>query len=254
MDGFRALIELHAEQQHDLELGRRQEALRAQIEALRAEVVAARATVESADAELKRLQKDRRSAESDVEASEQVRKRYRTQLMEAKTNEVYKTLLHEIETIGRTIRDKEGVVLELMEAMETATTTLETGHVHVTASEAKAATEVRGLDADIVALEAEREACRRRAAALEAVVPRDLLSRFRRIGEQRGGKALARAVGHSCAECHVAVRPQVWVELLTRPGTHGCAGCGRILYRDDNLLQGPALSTPAPAPPEAARA
>jgi len=46
---------------------------------------------------------------------------------------------------------------------------------------------------------------------------------------------MARAFEHRCTECHVAVRPQVWVELVSRGEGHACEGCGRLLYRDENL-------------------
>src|SRR4029078_2711922 len=80
---------------------------------------------------------------------------------------------------------------------------------------------------------------------IQADVPPELLARMRRIADSKKGKGLARVEASTCTECRVTVRPQVWMDLVMREDLHQCPGCGRILFREENLHDGEF----APPPP-----
>ena len=100
------------------------------------------------------------------------------------------------------------------------------------------------------ALDGTRATASGRSAELAPDVPPDLLLRYQRLVEGRGGKGMARAVDCSCEECHVGIRRQVWVELITEWKIAACPGCQRLLYRDENTGSTPT----APAGPSASAA
>lgn len=236
MQGFRELVQLHLANEIARKAAKRQDDLRKQIAALEEDVAGAKVRLEMAESEVKRVQAERKHAELDVQKLEDQRTKYRSQLMSAKTNEIYKTLISEIETAGRSISERETVVLQMMDAGETAAAALAEAKQDLAKAESLRAAEERKLRADIEALEQERAAAKERATSLEPTIPRALLTQYTRICESRGeGRGMAQALGYKCTECHMTVRPQEWVEMLDpaeRPAT--CSGCKRILYREEN--------------------
>jgi predicted nucleic acid-binding Zn-ribbon protein len=245
MQGFRELIQLHLAEQAERETSRKQDALRSSIEQMQRDIETARAQQQAAEEHVKHLHLERKKVELDVQQHEGTRKKYREQLMSAKTNEIYKTLLHEIEHEAGLISALETRVLEMMEEADGASVEIETAKKAVAAAEARRGAEERTLLADITALEEERSACRTRAKELEPLVDTWMLTQYRRIAEQRDGRGLALVRDFQCTECRVAVRPQAWVDMAIRQEPSTCAGCKRLLYREDNLR--PNAGTPAAA-------
>lgn len=93
----------------------------------------------------------------------------------------------------------------------------------------------REMNAQLAALETEREAVRK-------LIEPDLLTRFDRLAASRG-TGLARAENQQCTGCRMGVRPQTWNQL--REGELlNCDSCSRLLYWD------PAMA-PAPKAPQA---
>ena len=244
MQGFRELIQLHLAHEAERKAVKQQEALRATLAAYEADIAAAKAALEAADADVKKLHADRRAAELEVQKLEDTRKKYREQLMGAKTNEIYKTLLHEIETAGHAISARETAVLEVLEAADGAAKRVADAKQALAAAEKRRADEERRLVADLETHEMERRAAEARAKELEPSVPISLLSHYRRIREGREGRGMALAVDYTCTECRVAVLPQAWVNIIAKDEPYQCAGCKRFVYRRENLA-------PASGEPEA---
>lgn len=243
MQGFRELIQLHLAHEAERSAGAKQADLRARIEALEQDLASAKGALEAAEAEVKRLHLERKTAELDVSKLEDTRKKYREQLMSAKTNEIYKTLLHEIETTTAAISLRETVVLEVMEASEGAQARVAEAKAALAAAEARRKEQESRLLADIATHEDERVAAIARAESAKPAVPDSLLSLYLRIRQGRDGRGMALAEDHQCVACRVGVRPQAWVDMVTRDETFQCIGCQRILYRKENM----APAAPAPA-------
>lgn len=235
MQGFRELIRLHLAHEAERQAAERQAELRERIERMDEKLADDKAAVAAATEAFDQIAKNRKAVEGEIELLDQQRRKYRDQLMSAKTNEVYKTLLHEIETSGQRISEKETVVLELMEQADGASETLDAARAALAVTEKAAQDEIGQLEREIVELETKRTAASADAAARAEDVPANLLARYRRISGSRGGRGMTRAVDERCTECHVGMRPQVWVEILTKEDAFECQGCGRILFRDANL-------------------
>ena len=178
----------------------------------------------------------RREAEREVEGLEQQRRKFRTQLMEAKTNEVYKTLLSEIETATTRVSEYETKILEQMERAEAAQLLLDAARAVLKEAQGANATDAVRLQADIDSLEEDCGKCQERAAKVRERVPPKFLPTYDRILKGRGHRALSLVTNGHCTECHESVRPQVCVEVLQQTAIHHCSGCGRILYREDNRV------------------
>ena len=215
-----------------------------------AEVTTAReAVAKTKEAQTASL-KDRKKLELDVESGKEKVRKYKDQTAQVKTNEAYKTLLHEIETAEAEIRKAEDKVLEHMESSEVYDRELKAGEKAVAAAEASAKAAKQVIEAErATALEQQAQRKAERDEAAKAV-PEKLYLRYRTYAPRHHGIAVAILDGETCSGCRVHLRPYV-VQRLSRPDydqIEECESCGRMLFFDASTLP------PAPpAPPEPAQ-
>lgn len=192
---------------------------------------------------LKTAQKERRSIEGEVEAIKQKLSKYQGQLMEVKTNDQYRAMLHEIEGTKSEIARREERILESMLLAD------------------ELALQVKGLEkgfqADHQALEHEKaalvtegsEAETRRSALIAARgeaaqgIDRETLAAYQRVAQMRGGIAVAELRDELCLGCRVKVRPHVCQQVRIGDDLFQCDSCGRFLYE---ILPAPGLAAPPP--------
>jgi len=191
------------------------------------------ATVQSLNSSQDRIGKlalEKRKLEGTIQDIEQKNSRYREQLLDVKTNEQYKALLHEIEFNNLQIRKTEDDILTKMEEEERL-------RKELLQIEQQLRTEKEKIDSEKKAAETEADTDRRLLQQLEtqrqdlirAVNPA-LLETYARIARFRKGVALARARGDSCEACHVRIRPQVLSQIMAGEAILTCDSCDRILY------------------------
>lgn len=231
MQGFRELIQLHLANEAERKAAKRQEQLKKEIADLEESVARSRALLELAESDVKRIHLERKTAELDVQKLDDQRSKYRSQLMTAKTNDIYRTLISEIETTARLISEKETIVLQLMESGETASAAAAEAKRDLAKAENMRGVEERKLLADIESMEHERAHAKARAAELTPQVERTLLEHYKRVATARDGQGMALAADYTCTACHMTIRPQEWVELIDPERAPTCQGCRRILYR-----------------------
>lgn len=205
------------------DLPRRRSEAQAALDEEKARLAAAREAVES-------CQKARRKYEAELQDLEAKRSKYKGQLMDVKTNKEYTAMLHEIEGVEREIRAREDLILGEMESAETLTAEVKREEqAFKTADEdAKARgrdmdEEERRLQAEAVKLQAERD-------AIAAEVPTPLLELFQRVARVRGTGVSEASKDAMCSQCHVKLRPQMFVDLKRTDEIFQCPQCNRILY------------------------
>src|ERR1700722_8718008 len=175
-------------------------------------------------------QKDRKRLEGEIQANEQKISKLKTQMLDAKTNDIYRAFQHEIDFCQQEIRRHEDRILELMtesEPLETA----------VKASEAALATEKKQV-------EEEKKKAREKTAAdqkeidglsqerkqiLSEMDPK-IASEYERIRKGRAGVAIAEVVQGRCSKCNMLLRPQFLQELKRGDAVMVCESCRRMLY------------------------
>jgi uncharacterized protein len=175
-------------------------------------------------------QKDRKKAEGEIQIQEQKISKLKGQMLDAKTNEIYRAFQSEIEFCEKEIRRQEDHILELMSESEPLEKNVkaaevalgeEKKQVEAEKQEARARTAVdtKALDE----LNAERK-------ALVAGISVGVYRNYERIRKGRKGIAVAEAVDGRCAVCHMAMRLQFFQDLRKGDQVMVCESCGRILY------------------------
>lgn len=174
--------------------------------------------------------KRRRDHERELQDFEGKISKYNDQSRDVKTNEQYKAIMHEIETVRGQIGQVEEKILLAMEDAE--------NQEKLVREEEKAVAARKGeFDARRAALARERDAIQAErtvaAAGRDEVlkgIPQDALEIYQRIAKPRGGVGLARARDERCSGCNVRIRPQVFADVRKNNQIIQCETCKRILY------------------------
>ena len=189
--------------------------------------------------------KDRKKYELDVEQWKEKVRKYKDQISEIKSNEAYKTLLHEIQMAEAEIAKAEDRLLDRMMAGEEFERQVKAAEKNLKEVEAAAQAErsqVLALQADAQKQADELSAEREKALV---AIPEDTLDHYNRIARKHAGVALAEVRDETCTMCRVRVRPHVFQELR-RPDCNEifhCESCTRILY----YIEKPAAQSSAAA-------
>jgi len=174
--------------------------------------------------------KERKKCEADIQIQDQKASKLKDQMLEAKTNEVYRAFQNEIEFCQKEVRKLEDRILELMGESEplernvkAAEAALKTEKAEVEAEKAVARERTAADESAAAALRKER------AEVVSAVAPA-VYQRYERIRKGRRGRAVAEAVEGRCSACNLTLRPQLFQDLKRDDQILSCESCQRILY------------------------
>ena len=183
-------------------------------------VAAARLRVEDAE-------KERRAREVQLLEFETQRGKFQGQTALVKTNEEYTALLREIDGMTQRISETEEAILLGMEAIDEASSRLESvekeqrslekGHLAEIASRSERLAEV---ERELVVHRGQRD---ERLAALGPKAQ----ALYERVAKVHGS-GVARIKAGTCGGCHRSVPPQV-INLVLAGELHVCSNCRRIL-------------------------
>ncbi|HMD30918.1 MAG TPA: C4-type zinc ribbon domain-containing protein [Candidatus Acidoferrales bacterium] len=219
--------------------------LNAQLAAFPRRLAEANAEVEAARSGLAKTREaqtnslmERKKLELDVESGKEKVRKYKDQTAQVKTNEAYKTLLHEIETAEAEIRKAEDKVLDHMESSEVFDREIKAGEKALAAAEASTKGAKQQIGAEHATATQQQTALRAERDAAATAVPEKLLERYRIYAPRHHGIAVATLDGETCSGCRVHLRPYV-VQRLSRPDydkIEECESCGRMLFFDPSTL------------------
>jgi uncharacterized protein len=194
-------------------------------------VEAARKEVESAKALLDTTKKDQRVKEKDLEVVQAKRVKTEGRLYEVKTNKEYSAVLSEVEEIKQEKGKIEEDILVLMESQERLVKDIREAEKGFKARETQGKQEeavllekLRGVEADLALVRAERHELARQ-------LPAPVLADYDKLLRARSGLALAQVIKPNlCGGCRMTVTPQRLQELRAQSALLPCESCGRYLY------------------------
>jgi len=173
----------------------------------------------------------RRERERDVEIQSELLGKSKAKLQTARNEKENKAAQREIDTIRRTIQDREKEVLQVMEAIEQYRVAIEDHsrefaelEVHLKAVEDEGSVKMAEVEQKIGETGTQR-------AELASHVSPPLLRQYERL-HQRIGVAVVEAAGGKCTGCHMNLPAQQYNELIRGEKLFTCPACVRILvYR-----------------------
>ena len=200
------------------------------IAALDALLQSATAALAAAKQSLTDNQSHRRSIDKDLISAQQRQEKYREQLMAVKTNDEYRAMQHQIETVGaEVLQHEERVLVSMLEADE-VNASIKKAEAAMKAAQTKVAQERAAIENDVKANQAVLAECNAtRDKVIAALDNKGVIDTFQRIAKVRG-TAVARAEGERCTVCQVRLRPAVFAEVRRNDSIVQCDSCNRILY------------------------
>jgi uncharacterized protein len=200
------------------------------IAALDALLQSATATLAAARQALTDNQSHRRSIDNDLVSAQQRQGKYREQLMAVKTNDEYRAMQHQIESVGaEVLQHEERVLVSMLEADE-VNAAIKKAEAAMKAAQSKVAQERAAIENDVKAHQAALAECNAtRDTVIAALDNKGVVDTFQRIAKVRG-TAVARAEGERCTVCQVRLRPAVFAEVRKGDQIVQCDSCNRILY------------------------
>ncbi len=175
-----------------------------------------------------------RLAEGEIELLKEKQLKFKEQLMAVKTNNEYRSLLSEIDSAKSRISGYEDEMLEKMEGLEALQKELSEKEDFFNNEKVRIDSEKEELAKEIKVLELQKADLETKSLIIEKDIPAPHINVFKRICAARGGVAISRAVGESCTECMMHIRPQLFQEVKKAEDLVLCENCKRILYWIDD--------------------
>lgn len=188
-----------------------------------------RARLDTAKAALEQCQKARRQHEGELQTLQSKHARYQEQLMGVKTNKEYTAMLHEIEGVKREIVGCEDRILAELERAEGFTAEVRQEEQLFKQAEATHRQEAEVLDAELHTLQGRLAALQQERATAESALAAEPLGLFQRVARVRG-VAVAEAKDGMCQQCHVKLRPQMYVDIKRNDQLVQCPSCSRLMF------------------------
>ncbi len=193
-----------------------------QLEHAKTKLAAAREAQMKVESDLKQL-------EIEVEAHREKIIRYKQQQMEAKTNDQYRALLHEVAAEEKNISELEDSEIELMEQLDVSKKAISEREAELKEEEDGIREEQEMLmerlaevQEDLEELKTERE---RTASNCEG----SLVKKYERLYANKRDFAVVRVENSHCKGCNMRLPPQVVNDSLNPAKLVVCNYCGRML-------------------------
>jgi predicted nucleic acid-binding Zn-ribbon protein len=179
----------------------------------------------------KEIEVQRKKLELDASARREQIAKYKTQQFQTRKNDEFQALGNEIARLDREITQIEDQEIDLMEQAETAAREIQSADSNFKTEQAQVLQQLGGLKqkGEILAKTLEEtKAARLKAAA--AVTDLELLVRYERIFQSKGGNAVVSIEHEVCMGCHMKnTTTNVHRAKLAREVVY-CDQCGRMLY------------------------
>ena len=201
-----------------------------QIRMMEQQFVQAKAALDAAITEVEKLQKLLRQKERDLDEAGRELKKRQGRLYEVKTNQEYSATLKEVEGLKQKISTLEEEILIRLDDIDSAVKIRdqEEGKVRITQAEFLKNKQLR--EGELLKVQNRLLILRKTRESRSGRVEVSLMQLYLRLLKSRGGLAVAQATDRSCEGCHVALPPQLCLEIRRNETIHTCEGCGRILY------------------------
>jgi hypothetical protein len=174
--------------------------------------------------------KERKKCEADIQIQDQKASKLKDQMLEAKTNEVYRAFQNEIEFCQKEVRKLEDRILELMAESEPLDRNVKTAEAALKGEKAQVEAEKGEARERTSVDESAAAALRKERAAMVGSIAPKVYQHYERIRKGRRGRAVAEALEGRCSACNLTLRPQLSQDLKRGDEIMSCENCQRILY------------------------
>jgi predicted nucleic acid-binding Zn-ribbon protein len=178
----------------------------------------------------RQLEADRKKIELEVQTKKDAIAKYRTQQQVTRKNEEFTALDHEISHAEKAISEWEDAELELMLKYDAAQKEVAAEQIKVKEWQVQAQQLRADLAKKKATLEADLTTTEEKQEAAEKTIEATLLTRYRRILDNKKNSAVVPIEHETCTGCHTKVTHQTIVSAKAQNAVVTCENCGRIVY------------------------
>lgn len=172
---------------------------------------------------------ERRKREVRLKEEKDRQARMKGRSAEAKTGREYQAVLAETSALKSTITSLEDGLLKDMEALESLGKEVDELKTSIAKIETDAAEANKLYDAAVAETETEIAAGKAEEKILLAVLPQDVMGRYKLIRTRRGGIAVVEVRNEACTACFMRIPPQAYIEIIRKSLVMQCPNCHRLL-------------------------
>jgi hypothetical protein len=213
-----------------LQLLREQKDVPARKQLIESRLQAHRESLKASQDEIMKHAATLKNLEVEIDGKKDLIKKYRDQQLQAKKNEEYRALEHEIANVQKTIRAFEDKEIAAMERMEAVQKTMSEHQQDFQAEEKQVLAEFKILEQRVGNIETELEQMRAQRTDIAIGVDAAWLARYDRILQKTGNFAMVPVEKSCCGGCHMTLPPSVVHDARRGTAITTCNYCGRMLY------------------------
>lgn len=178
--------------------------------------------------ELNSIKKEK---ESLLDSKEKTISKYSMELNTVKSNDIYKTLLLEIEKAKNDKNIIEDKFLELMDKIDNESVIVKKTVAELKEFEQKIAMDISKIEIFKKKLEVKINDLKQAREEHKLRINQSILSQYERLSEGRDGEGIAIVDGESCGACGMVLRPQLLNQAQKGRELVFCDNCSRILLK-----------------------
>ncbi|WFB36905.1 C4-type zinc ribbon domain-containing protein [Kiritimatiellota bacterium B12222] len=201
-------------------------------ESLESNALAAQQAAKKAQDEVHACENAIKQVELEVESSKQQINKYKTQQMEARTNEEYKAFEKEIANMGTKIEELEDKeLLEMTRLDELKAAWVQAQKLEKIANE-KVASDVQELEERLAVIRSTFADIKSGREDLVAKVEKEIFDRYMQLLNKNQNAVMVPVRQECCSGCHMKLTPQILHDAHSQQKWTQCTFCGRLLFDD----------------------
>lgn len=211
-----------------LSIPERQEKIKSNAQTAGDQAAAAQLAVKECESAIKQI-------ELEVEIAKQQINKYKTQQMQARTNEEYKTFEKEIANVGEKITEMEDRELIEMTRLDDVKATLAGARKKEQAAEEQVTHEIQALEDRLMVIRSTFAETKEGREDRIAEIDKEITDRYMQLLNKNQNAVVVPIRQQSCNGCHMKLTPQTLHDAHSQQKWTYCNFCGRLLYDDAEL-------------------
>ncbi len=219
------------------ELERSKEYIPDMMENLKKELVESEKVYRETEEALEEAKVNQKNLELEISALQENLKKLQGQMMAIKTNKEYDALVAQIDAVKESINEKETLLLETIEKIDTLSSNIEEYKQKAEETKGQNNKQLEILQEKMNSVGTKIQDKQNERKSVADQVPKRAMSIYERVRKVRGGMVVVPVRKRACGACYKALPPHRIQELKRGDRMISCDNCGRLLIWQDGLSE-----------------
>ncbi|MBI5788762.1 MAG: hypothetical protein HZA78_07915 [Candidatus Schekmanbacteria bacterium] len=227
---IKKLIELQEVDKKNVDLQKKCAQLEKEIKELQTEIDKAQTEQKTAEDRLSETQKEHRRLERESEEKDVKIGKYKTQMLNLKTNKEYQAMQGEIKQEEAAKGALEESVIKALDLIEELQGKVKENKEKIKAIETNVGIQRKTKQDDLAQLQVQINAGLEVRTRIAGEISPRMIAEYTKLAQKRAGLAIAAVKNCTCQGCFINIPAQDYEELKVGDKIYFCSHCSRILY------------------------